>query len=112
MEDVLAEIQSDEGFTSILAVRIHGESYRCRRSERAAKRDESEEDGRYDPPIPFLSTPAVAHEADRRENCDRNPHYKSKFRLIYTTILPRQVANDLVRDFTCNCSPEDTTNKG
>lgn len=112
MEDVLAEVQCDEGLARVLAVAVHAEGDGGGGAEGAAKGDDAEEDGRHDPGVALLGGPAEAHEPDDGGDGYGEGEDEAEFRLVQTAVASGHVADDDVADLAGDGGSQDAADEG
>jgi hypothetical protein len=111
MQDILADVESDEGFAGVLPVRVDRESDACRRAERAAEGYDAEEDGGHDPVVALFYAPAEAHEARDSRDGDGDRHYEAEFGFVDAAVSARHEADDDIGDFASDRCADDAADE-
>lgn len=111
MQDILTDVQRDERLAGVLAVRVDGESDARGRAERAAERNNAEEDRRHDPVVALFHTPAKTHETSDGGDGDGDCHDEAEFGLVDAAVPARHEADDEVGDFSGDGGADDAADE-
>ena len=111
VEDVLAEVERHQRFSSVLAVGVDAEGDGRGGAKGATKGNNAEEDGGDNPKIVFLGRPAKAHQANCGGDGDGGSHDQAKLGFVDSPIASAHVTYDDVGHFAGDCCSKDAADE-
>jgi hypothetical protein len=111
VQDVLAEVQGDEGLAGVLAVAVDAEGDGGGGAEGAAEGYDAEEDGGHDPGVMFLGGPSKTHEAKDGGDGDGQSHDEAELGFVQPAVAPRHDAHDDIADLPGDGGAENATDE-